>query len=166
MISILGDVDENIMEKYIEEQPISEQEIKSALRKGTIEGTLQPVLCGTALKNKGVQPLIDAVVDFLPAPTDLKPIKAMTTDDKEVEVINDPEGPLVLYAFKIMMDKHIGRLTYVRVYSGTLNAGSYVFNPLKNKKERVGNDGNNLWICLCCSYLDGCKPITDLKSNS
>ncbi len=137
MISIIGNVDENVMEKYIEEQPISEEEIKFALRKGTVEGEIQPVLCGTALKNKGVQPLIDAIVDFLPAPTDLKPIKAMTTDEEEVEVINDPNGPLVMYAFKIMMDKHIGRLTYVRVYSGTINSGSYVYNPLKNKKERV-----------------------------
>src|SRR5687768_10556380 len=139
LIDALSNFDENIMEKFIGEEEITADDLMQALRHGTIAGEIVPVLCGSAFKNKGVQPMLDAVVDFLPAPTDLPAIKGM--DKKGIEEMErqaDDKEPFSALAFKIMSDPHVGKLTYFRVYSGTLEAGSYVYNSTKDKKERIG----------------------------
>lgn len=139
MIETACEADEALMEKYFEGEELSEDEIKSALRKGTMNLMFNPVLCGTAFKNKGVQTLLDAVVDFMPAPTDVPAIKGINpnTNNEEVREAKD-EDPFAALAFKIMTDPYMGQLTYFRVYSGMLEAGSYVLNSTKDKKERVG----------------------------
>ncbi len=138
LIETAADFDEEIMMKYLEGEEISEEEIKAAIRKGTISLDITPVFLGSALKNKGVQLLLDAIVDYLPSPLDIPPIKGTTPDGREVERHPDPNGPLAALAFKIMADPYVGRLTFIRVYSGTIKAGSYVFNSTKGKKERIG----------------------------
>ncbi len=138
LIEVAADASEEVMLKYLEGQDVEEQELKSALRAGTISMTLFPVLCGSALKNKGVQLLLDAVIDYLPGPLDVPPIKGLDEAGEEVERPADPKGYLASLAFKIMTDPYVGRLTFVRIYSGTLNSGSYVYNSSKGKKERVG----------------------------
>ncbi len=138
LIETAADFDEEIMMKYLEGEAISEDEIKAAIRKGTISLDITPVFLGSALKNKGVQLLLDAIVDYLPSPLDVPPIKGTTPDGREVERHPDPNGPLAALAFKIMADPYVGRLTFIRVYSGTIKAGSYVFNSTKGKKERIG----------------------------
>ena len=134
------ELDEDLMEKYLEEgeEGITVAELKAALRKGTIAGDAIPCLCGTAYKNKGVQKLLDAVVEYMPAPTDIPDIKGVDEDGNEVERKSSDEGPFSALAFKIMTDPFVGKLAFFRVYSGTLNSGSYVLNANKNKKERVG----------------------------
>ncbi len=134
------ELDEDLMEKYLEEgeEGITVAELKAALRKGTIAGDAIPCLCGTAYKNKGVQKLLDAVVEYMPAPTDIPDIKGVDEDGNEVERKSSDEEPFSALAFKIMTDSFVGKLAFFRVYSGTLNAGSYVLNANKNKKERVG----------------------------
>jgi elongation factor G len=138
LVEVAADADENVMMKYLEGEDVSEEELKIALRKGTIAMTLFPVLCGSALKNKGVQLMLDAVVDYLPSPLDVPAITGRDDNGNEVERSSDPSGPLAGLAFKIMTDPYVGRLTFVRVYSGTLTSGSYVYNTTKGKKERVG----------------------------
>jgi elongation factor G len=138
LIEVAADASEDVMMKYLEGQDVEEQELKAALRTGTIAMTLFPVLCGSALKNKGVQLLLDAVIDYLPGPLDVPPIKGLDEAGEEVERPADPKGYLASLAFKIMTDPYVGRLTFVRIYSGTLNSGSYVYNSSKGKKERVG----------------------------
>jgi elongation factor G len=139
MIEAISDVDENIMEKFLGGEQISADEIKAALRKGTIEMKLTPVICGTAFKNKGVQQLLDAVVDFLPSPLDIPPVKGKDPDTGD-EVIRKAENsePFSAFAFKIMTDPFVGQLTFIRVYSGVMTAGSYIYNSTKDTKERVG----------------------------
>lgn len=133
------EVDDELCEKYLSGEELSEDEIKSCIRKGTISGKFVAVLCGTAFKNKGVQPLLDAVVDYLPSPVDVPPIKGVDAKTgEEVRVRNDVDGPFAGLAFKIMTDPYVGSLTFVRVYSGKLQAGSAVVNVVKNQKERVG----------------------------
>ena len=134
------ELDEDLMEKYLEEgeEGITVAELKAALRKGTIAGDAIPCLCGTAYKNKGVQKLLDAVVEYMPAPTDIPDIKGVDEDGNEIERKSSDEEPFSALAFKIMTDPFVGKLAFFRVYSGTLNAGSYVLNANKNKKERVG----------------------------
>ncbi|MBW8825883.1 MAG: elongation factor G [Acidobacteria bacterium] len=139
LVDALSHFDENILEKYVSEEEITADDLRSALRHGTIEGHVVPVLCGSAFKNKGVQPMLDAVVDYLPAPTDLPPVKGMDLKGiEELERSADDKEPFSALAFKIMSDPHVGKLTYFRVYSGTLEAGSYVYNSTKDKKERIG----------------------------
>ena len=138
LIEVAADADDIVMEKYLEGADVSESELKMALRKGTIAMTLFPVLCGSALKNKGVQLMLDAVIDYLPSPLDVPSIVGKDENGEEVERKSDPSGPLAGLAFKIMTDPYVGRLTFVRVYSGTLTSGSYVYNTTKGKKERVG----------------------------
>lgn len=140
MLETVVEVDDEVMEAYLEGVEPDEDTIKKLIRKGTIAATFVPVLCGSAFKNKGVQPLLDAVVDYLPAPPDLPPMKG--TDPENPEVIiergaNDEE-PFSGLAFKIMNDPFVGSLTFVRVYAGKLVAGSYVLNSNKGKKERIG----------------------------
>lgn len=139
LLEALADVDENIMEKYLSGEEISIDEIKAALRKGTIEMKFTPVLCGSAFKNKGVQLLLDAIVDYLPSPLDIPPVKGIRPlDGVEVERRASDDEPFTALAFKIMTDPFVGQLTFVRVYSGVLSAGSYVYNSTKGVKERIG----------------------------
>ncbi|WP_457632075.1 elongation factor G [Oceanithermus desulfurans] len=138
LVEAAADLDEDVMMKYLEGEEVTEEELKNAFRKGTISLDVTPVFLGSALKNKGVQLLLDAVVQYLPSPLDVPPIKGATPDGGEVERTPDADGPLAALAFKIMADPYVGRLTFVRVYSGTLKAGSYVYNSTKGKKERVG----------------------------
>ena len=126
------------MEKYLEGEELTIAELKGALRKGTIAGEAIPCLCGTAYKNKGVQKLLDAVLEFMPAPTDVPDIEGQDMDGNEVKVPSTDDAPFSALAFKIMTDPFVGKLAFFRVYSGTLNAGSYVLNSTKGKKERVG----------------------------
>ncbi len=138
LIEKASDIDETIMEKYLEGADISEQELVAALRKGTLEFKIVPVFCGSAFKNKGIQPLLDGVVDFLPSPIDIPPVNGKNPDDVlEIRKVDDNE-PFAALAFKIMTDPFVGQLTYFRVYSGTLESGSYVYNSTKGKKERIG----------------------------
>jgi len=139
MIEALADVDERIMEKFLGGIEISADEVKAALRKGTVEMKLNPVLCGSAFKNKGVQHLLDAIVDFLPSPYDVPPITGLNPDDNS-EIVRRPDAQdhFSALAFKVMTDPFVGQLTFLRVYSGTLSAGSYIYNSTKGTKERVG----------------------------
>lgn len=139
LIEKLADVDEEIMMKYLEGEEITEEEIKSAIRKGTLGNEFTPVLCGTALKNKGIQPLLDAVVEYLPSPVDIPPVKGIKPrTEEEVTRHADDEAPFSALAFKIMTDPYVGKLAFFRVYSGVLEAGSYVYNSTQEQKERVG----------------------------
>ncbi len=137
LVETAADFDENIMMKFLEGEKPTEEELIQAIRKGTIAMEIFPVFLGSALKNKGVQLLLDAVVDYLPSPLDIPPIRGKTEGGEEVERPADPNGPLAALAFKIMADPYVGRLTFIRVYSGTLRSGSYVINTTKGKKERV-----------------------------
>jgi len=137
LVEAAADYDENIMMKFLEGEKPTEEELIRAIRKGTIAIEIFPVFLGSALKNKGVQLLLDGVVDFLPSPLDIPPIKGKTENGEEVERPADPNAPLAALAFKIMADPYVGRLTFIRVYSGTLKSGSYVQNTTKGKKERV-----------------------------
>ena len=132
------ELDEDLMEKYLEGEEISVPELKAALRKGTIAGDAIPCLCGTAYKNKGIQKLLDAVLEYMPAPTDIPDIEGTDEEGNAVTRKSSDEEPFSALAFKIMTDPFVGKLAFFRVYSGTLNAGSYVLNANKNKKERVG----------------------------
>ena len=138
LIEQCADLDEEIMEKYLEGEEITIAELKAALRKGTISGDAIPCLCGTAYKNKGIQKLLDAVLEYMPAPTDVPDITGQDEDGNEVTVKSSDDEPFSALAFKIMTDPFVGKLAFIRVYSGTLNSGSYVLNSTKNKKERVG----------------------------
>ncbi|MBD2308292.1 elongation factor G [Chroococcidiopsis sp. FACHB-1243] len=136
LVEAVAETDEALLEKYLEGEELTEAEIRKGLRQGTIAGTIVPVLCGSAFKNKGVQRLLDGVVDYLPAPTEVPPIQGTTVNGETVERFADDDAPLSALAFKIMADPY-GRLTFVRVYSGVLKKGSYVLNATKNKKERI-----------------------------
>jgi elongation factor G len=136
LIEAAAETDDALMAKYFEGEELTEQEIKTALRKGTIANTIVPVLCGSAFKNKGVQLMLDAVVDYLPAPSEVPPIQGLLPNGDTIERRADDNEPLAALAFKIMADPY-GRLTFVRVYSGVLKKGSYVLNASKNKKERI-----------------------------
>ncbi len=138
MVESIADADDEIAMKYLEGEAISNDEIRAALRRGCISLKLVPVVCGTAFKNKGVQPLLDAVIDYMPSPTDIAAVKGITPKGEEVERPADDKAPFSALAFKIMADKHVGQLSFVRIYSGTLKSGSYVLNSTKDSKERVG----------------------------
>ena len=141
MIESVVETDDELMEKYFGGEEISEEEIKKALRAATIEGTVVPVLCGTAFKNKGIQPLLDAVVAYMPSPLDINGGKIKGTDPKTEEPVEREMGddaPFSALAFKIITDPFVGRLSFFRVYSGILEKGSYVLNSTKGKKERMG----------------------------
>lgn len=139
MLEALAEYDEGLMEKYLEGHEISVDEIKAAVRKGTLSAQITPVICGSAFKNKGVQMLLDAVVDYLPSPLDLPPVKGALpgSDEEAVRHASDSE-PFSALAFKIMADPYVGKLAFFRVYSGILKTGSYILNSTKNKRERVG----------------------------
>lgn len=139
LIESVAESDEELLMKYLEGEELSKDEIKSAIRKMTIAGKMIPVVCGSAYRNKGVQMLLDSVVDYLPSPLDIPPIKGIIPDrDTEGERPADDKGPFSALAFKIMADPFVGKLAFFRVYSGTLKSGSYVYNSTKDKKERIG----------------------------
>ncbi|MHB9112095.1 MAG: elongation factor G [Thermoleophilia bacterium] len=138
MIEKLADHDETLMEAYIEGNEINNAQIKNAIRTATNAIAITPVLCGTAFKNKGVQPLLDAVIDYMPSPLDVPPIKGISSEKGEEIRYASDEEPFAALAFKVMTDPFVGKLTYFRVYSGVLKSGSHVYNATKDKKERVG----------------------------
>src|SRR5438552_160408 len=139
MIEALAEVDDHLMEKYLAGEKVSPEEIKAAVRAGTISMRLFPVICGASFKNKGVQPMLDCVVDYLPSPLDVPPITGVNPDTGQSETRPaDDKAPFSALAFKIMNDPFVGQLVFLRVYSGTLNSGSGVYNSTREKKERVG----------------------------
>ena len=138
MIESAAEANEDLMNKYLEEGELSEEEIIAGLRARTIACEIQPMLCGTAFKNKGVQRMLDAVIQFLPAPTDIPPVSGFDLNDKECSREASDDAPFSALAFKIMTDPYVGQLTFLRVYSGILNSGDTVLNSVKNKKERIG----------------------------
>ena len=139
MIEGLAEVDDHLMEKYLAGEKISPEEVKAAVRAGTISMRLFPVICGASFKNKGVQPMLDCVVDYLPSPLDVPPIRGINPETGAEEARNaDPKAPFSALAFKIMNDMHVGQLVFVRVYSGTLESGTGVYNSTRERKERIG----------------------------
>ena len=138
MVEKICELDDDLMMAYLEGEEPSVDELKAALRKGTCECTAVPVCCGSAYKNKGVQKLLDAIVEYMPSPLDIPPIKGVDLEGNEVVRHSSDDEPFSALAFKIMTDPFVGKLAYFRVYSGTMNAGSYVLNATKDKKERVG----------------------------
>ena len=139
LIEAAAEYDDRLMEKYLEGEELTAEEIKAALRKGTVENHIVPVLLGSAFKNKGVQRLLDAVIDYLPSPADIPPVKGIDPrSGKEVERPASDDAPFTALAFKIMADPYVGKLTYFRVYSGSAKVGTYVYNTNSEKKERLG----------------------------
>ncbi|QYJ05816.1 elongation factor G [Nocardioides panacisoli] len=140
LLETLAEADDDIMEKYLEGEDISVDELHAAIRRATIADKVNPVLCGTAFKNKGVQTLLDAVINYLPSPLDVEGIVGHDPKDEEVEVVRKPSDkePLAALAYKIAADQHLGQLIYVRVYSGVMEAGGQVLNPVSGKRERIG----------------------------
>ncbi|UBV43089.1 elongation factor G [Deinococcus taeanensis] len=158
LIEAAAEVDEDLMMMYLEGEEPSVEQLVFAIRKGTIEKRIFPVLCGSALKNKGVQLLLDAVIDYLPSPLEVPAIKGKIEDTEDTtEFPADPEGKLAALAFKIMADPYVGRLTFVRIYSGTLQSGSYVYNASKEKRERVGR--------LLKMHANSREEVTELKAG-
>ena len=140
LLETIAENDEEMMEAYLEGTEPSEEQLVAAIRRATIAGGITPVLCGSAFKNKGVQPMLDAIVDYLPSPVDIPPVQGHEVDDEEQVVLRkaDPSEPFAALAFKIMSDQHLGKLTYIRIYSGTLESGSNVLNSSKGRRERIG----------------------------
>ncbi|HPF74916.1 MAG: elongation factor G [Lysobacteraceae bacterium] len=138
MVEAAAEASEELMDKYLEEGELSEEEILNGLRERTLKVEIVPVYCGTAFKNKGVQAMLDGVIQLLPSPIDVPPVQGIDEDEKEATRAADDKAPFSALAFKIMTDPFVGSLTFFRVYSGVLNAGDQVFNPVKLKKERVG----------------------------
>ncbi|MBQ7352012.1 MAG: elongation factor G [Clostridia bacterium] len=139
LVETAAEQDDELMEKFFETGELTIEEIKRGIRKGTIAGKINPVVCGTSFKNKGIQKLLDAIVDYMPAPTDIEAIKGKKPNtDIEEERHSSDEEPFAGLAFKIMSDPYVGRLTFFRIYSGVLSAGSYVYNTCKDRKERIG----------------------------
>ena len=138
MLEAAAEANEEVMDKYLEEGDLSEEELKAAIRQRTLANEIVPVLCGSAFKNKGVQAVLDAVVDYMPSPTEVKAIEGTLEDGTATTCEVNDDAPFASLAFKIATDPYVGTLTFFRVYSGTLNSGDTVYNPLKHKKERVG----------------------------
>src|SRR5881398_388568 len=139
LLEAVADVSEPLMERYLNGEPISETDIRAAVRAGTLQMKLVPVVCGSAFKNKGVQPLLDAVIAYLPSPLDVPPVRGINPNSShEEERLARDDEPFTALAFKIMSDPYVGTLTFLRVYSGVMTSGSYVYNSVKGKKERVG----------------------------
>ena len=139
LIEAVAETDDELMEKYLNGEELSHEELMAGIRKATIAGTMTPVLCGTSYRNKGVQPLLDAIVDFLPSPLDIPPVEGTKKDSDQVVTRKaDDKEPFSALAFKIMADPFVGKLVFFRVYSGSLKSGSYVYNSTKGKRERIG----------------------------
>jgi len=159
MVEKIAETDDHLTLKYLEAEKISEEELMTALRKAVIANKTTPVFCGSSLKNKGVQPLLDAVVDYLPSPTDILPVRAMDIDRPEnfIELKAEDDAPLSALVFKIVTDPYVGRLAYFRVYSGTITQGNMVINSTKGKRERIGR--------LIRMYADRREDITEVLSG-
>ena len=139
LIEAVAETDDELMEKYLNGEELSHEELMAGIRKATIAGTMTPVLCGTSYRNKGVQPLLDAIVDFLPSPLDIPPVEGTKKDSDQVVTRKaDDKEPFSALAFKIMADPFVGKLVFFRVYSGSLKSGSYIYNSTKGKRERIG----------------------------
>ncbi len=159
MIENLAELDENIMENYLEEKKITINEIKAAMRRVTIKNKAVPVFCGAALKNKGIQLLLDATVDYLPSPLDVPSVKGIDPlTDKGIFRLAENKEPFSALVFKIMTDPYIGKLSFIRVYSGTLKSGSYIFNPVKNLKERINR--------LVLIHADRKKDVSEIQAGN
>ncbi|HER24795.1 MAG TPA: elongation factor G [Candidatus Atribacteria bacterium] len=159
MIEILSEIDDKIMEKYLEGEEIASHEIKSAIRRLTIKNEVVPILCGSALKNKGIQLLLNAVVDYLPSPLDVPPIKGIDPrNEKGINRLAEENEPLSSLVFKIMTDPYIGKLSFVRIYSGILKSGSYVYNSTKDFKERINR--------LVLIHADHKKDVTEIPAGN
>jgi len=159
LIESLAEIDEKIMEKYLEGEEITSNEIKSAIRRLTIKNKAVPVLCGSALKNKGVQLLLNAIIDYLPSPLDVPPIKGVDPlSGKGIDRLVEDKEPLSSLVFKIMTDPYIGKLSFVRVYSGILKSGSYVYNSTKEFKERINR--------LVLIHADHKKDVTEIPAGN
>jgi len=170
LLDSVADLDDEIMELVLEEKPVPQAKIRAALRRGTIENKIVPVTCGTSYKNKGVQKLLDAIVDYMPAPTDIPPIRGVNpeTDEEEDRPSSDSE-PFSALAFKIATDPFVGRLSYVRVYSGMLNTGTSVLNSTKKQKERIGRILQmhaNHREDLECVYSGDIAAVIGLKNST
>ena len=138
LVEKICELDDDLMMQYLDGEEPSVEDLKAVLRKATCECTAVPVCCGSAYRNKGVQKLLDAILEFMPAPTDIPSIKGVDMEGNEVVRHSSDEEPFSALAFKIMADPFVGKLAFFRVYSGTMNSGSYVYNSTKDKKERVG----------------------------
>ena len=159
MLESLAELDEKIMDKFLKSEEITANEIKSAIRRLTIKNEIVPVLCGSALKNKGIQLLLDAIVDYLPSPLDVPPIKGIDPlTEKGIFRVAEDKEPLSSLVFKIMTDPYIGKLSFVRVYSGILKSGSYVYNPAKEFKERINR--------LVLIHADHKTDVTEIPAGS
>ncbi len=170
LLDACADIDEEIMMLVLEEQPVPQDMIRKALRKGTIENLLVPVTCGTSYKNKGVQKLLDAIVDYMPSPVDIPAIKGVNPEtEEEDERPADDNAPFSALAFKIATDPYVGRLSFVRVYSGVLNTGTTVLNSTKNQKERIGRilqmHANHREDIECC-YSGDIAAVVGLKNST
>jgi elongation factor G len=158
MVEKIAETDDNLTLKYLDGKEITVGELVDALRRAVIAGEITPVYCGTSLRNKGVQPLLDAVVKFLPSPLDIPPVKGLRpSDDSEIERLAEDSEPLSALVFKIVTDPYVGRLAYLRVYSGKIKQGSSVYNPTKAKKERVGR--------LIRMYADRREDISEASAG-
>ena len=170
LLDACADIDEEIMMLVLDEQPVPQDMIRRALRKGTIENLLVPVTCGTSYKNKGVQKLLDAIVDYMPSPVDIPPIEGINpeTEEEDHRPASD-EAPFSALAFKIATDPYVGRLSFVRVYSGVLNTGTTVLNSTKNQKERIGRilqmHANHREDIECC-YSGDIAAVIGLKNST
>jgi len=138
LIEAVSEIDDSLMEKFFAGEELTEEEIKKGIKAGCLRMTITPMLCGTAFKNKGIQPLLDAVVDYLPAPDEIEAIKGVYEDGTEVTVDSTDDGEFAALAFKIMTDPFVGQLTFIRVYRGSLESGSYAYNTVQDNKERIG----------------------------
>lgn len=157
MVEKIAEHDDELIYKYLEGEEITVAELKGALRKAVIAGKANPVYCGSSLRNKGVQPLLDAVVDLLPSPLDIPPVNATRSDDSEVQLSPDDDAPLAALVFKIVTDPYVGRLAYFRVYSGVVKSGDMLLNSVKGKKERIGR--------LLRMYADRREDITEVRAG-
>ena len=171
MVEAAAEASEDLMNKYLEEGDLSEEEITHGLRVRTIAGEIQPMLCGTAFKNKGVQRMLDAVLDLMPSPLDVKAIKGFDEDEKEVTRKADDKEKFSALAFKLMTDPFVGQLTFVRVYSGVLSKGDTVYNPVRGKKERIGRivqmHANNREEVdeICAGDIAACVGLKDVTTG-
>src|SRR6184192_404379 len=138
MVEAAADADDELTHKYLEGHDLSEEDIKRGLRKRTIANQIVPMLCGTAFKNKGVQAMLDAVIDYMPSPVDIKPVQGEDDKGRPAERKASDDEPFAALAFKIMTDPYVGQLTFIRVYSGVLKSGDTVYNSVRNRKERIG----------------------------
>jgi elongation factor G len=159
LIERIAEMDDDLTVKYLEGQEIDLDKLKAALRRAVIAGKITPCFCGSALRNKGVQILLDAVIDYLPSPIDVPPVQGLDPDNEEeiIELPSDDEAPLSALVFKIVTDPYVGRLAYFRVYSGVLNQGAMVLNPTKGKRERIGR--------LIRMYADRREDITEVRAG-